>query len=139
MQLGRTTLLNIASQKAPTWGYEFEQEPPLNSLNLSYEYPGASPRFAERVGVYHGSELPYVFGQATSLPGHTQGDDNVALAMINAWISFAYYLSPNKGRGEIRRTIIGVTALGFGLTSCRFEQALLANLFFERFWTIDDI
>lgn len=101
MQLGRTTLLNIASQKADTWGYDFRQEPPLSSLNLSYEYPGATPRAAERYAVYHGSELPYVFGEATSLDGHTQGDDNVAIAVMDAWINFAYYLDPNEGKGEI--------------------------------------
>jgi triacylglycerol lipase len=95
MDLGKQTLLPIASQKADVWGYDFRQQPPLNSLNLSYEYPGASKTFAERVGVYHGSELPYVFGEVTHLPHHTQGDVQVAIAVMDAWISFAYCMDPN--------------------------------------------
>ncbi len=101
MDLGKQTWLRIASWAVDTWGYDFRQQPPLNSLNLSYEYPGATPKFAERVGVYHGSELLYVFGEATHLPDRTAGDDSVAIAVMGAWISFAYYLSPNGIEGEI--------------------------------------
>ena len=100
MDIGKQTWLDIASEKMNTWGYDFRQQPPLDSLNLSYEYPGASPDFAKRVGVYHGVELPYVFGEATRLPRHTQGDVNVAIAMMIAWINFAYYLTPNSPGGE---------------------------------------
>lgn len=100
MDIGKHILLREASKKAPAWGYDFRHQPPLNSLNLSYEYPGTSPAFARRVGVYHGAELPYVFGEATSLPERTQGGDRVAIAMMDAWIAFAYYLDPSEGAGE---------------------------------------
>ena len=102
MDLGKQTWLPLASEKANTWGYDFRQEPPLNSLNLSYEYPGASKTFSERVGVYHGSELPYVFGEATHLPHHTQGDVDVAISVMDAWISFAYYMNPNTAKSKFR-------------------------------------
>jgi carboxylesterase type B len=98
--LGKHTLLGIASKTADTWGYSFRQQPPLSSLNLSYEYPGLSSEYARRVGVYHGAELPYVFGEVTSLDQHTQGDVAIAIAMMDAWISFAYCLSPNGLKSE---------------------------------------
>jgi len=100
MDLGKQTLLPIASKKADTWGYSFRQQPPLSAINLSYEYPGSTPEYTKRYGVYHGSELPYVFGEATSLSQHTQGDVDVAIAMMNAWISFAYCLTPNNPKGK---------------------------------------
>jgi carboxylesterase type B len=100
--LGKLTFLGIASKKADTWGYSFRQQPPLSSLNLSYEYPGLSSEYARRVGVYHGAELPYVFGEVTSLDQHTQGDTDIAIAMMDAWISFAYHLSPNGVKSKNR-------------------------------------
>jgi carboxylesterase type B len=98
--LGKHTLLGFASKKADTWGYSFRQQPPLSSLNLSYEYPGLGSEFARRVGVYHGAELPYVFGEVTSLDQHTQGDVDISIAMMDAWISFAYRLSPNSPKSK---------------------------------------
>ena len=100
MDIGRKTWLRSSSENSNTWGYDFRQQPPLNSLNLSYEYPGASPVFSKRAGVYHGLELPYVFGEAVHLPHHTQSDVNVAIAVMNAWISFTYCLLPTELGGE---------------------------------------
>lgn len=93
--LGRRALLRKASASVPAWGYHFNQQPPLSQLNLSYEYPGYSQDFARRIGVQHGAELSYVFGEATSLAGRTAGDDHVSIAIMRAWISFAWTLDPN--------------------------------------------
>ncbi|KAI1618672.1 Alpha/Beta hydrolase protein [Exophiala viscosa] len=96
MDLGKLTLLKIASENANVWGYDFRQRPALSAMNLSYEYPGVSTAYTEGVGVFHGAELPYVFGEATNLPDRSPGDDEVAIKVLNAWISFAYYLNPNN-------------------------------------------
>lgn len=93
--LARRAFLKQASERVPTWGYYFRQQPPLSSLNLSYELPGESTAYAQRVGVYHGSELPYVFGEVSRLEEATAGDVIVSETMMNAWISFAYSLDPN--------------------------------------------
>lgn len=93
--LARRASLKIASQHVPTWGYYFQQQPPLSQINVSYEYPGSSSAYARRLGVYHGSELTYVFGEVSGLEGATTGDINVSTTMMSAWISFAYSLDPN--------------------------------------------
>lgn len=99
MHLGRRALLRRASdpdRQQPTWGYHFNQQPPLSQMNLSYEYPGNSQAYARRVGVQHGAELSYVFGEATSLEGRTQGDVDVSITMMRAWVNFAWWLDPNE-------------------------------------------
>jgi carboxylesterase type B len=93
--LGRRALLRQHSTAAPTWGYHFNQQPPLSQLNLSYEYPGNSEAYARRVGVQHGAELSYVFGEATSLEGRTEGDVRVTETVMRSWVNFAYELDPN--------------------------------------------
>ncbi|KAJ9608325.1 hypothetical protein H2200_007313 [Cladophialophora chaetospira] len=96
MHLGRRAFLKLASKRVPAWGYYFKQQPPLSQMNLSYEYPGLSSEYARRVAVQHGSELAYVFGEASHLEGATPGDVNVTTTVMNAWISFAYKLNPNN-------------------------------------------
>lgn len=93
--LGRRALLRQHSSITSTWGYHFNQQPPLSQLNLSYEYPGNGAEYARRVGVQHGAELAYVFGEATSLEGRTAGDVSVAETMMRAWIYFTWGLDPN--------------------------------------------
>ncbi|KAK5271243.1 hypothetical protein LTR96_003067 [Exophiala xenobiotica] len=100
MHLGRRALLRKASAHVPTWGYSFDQQPPLSQMNLSYEYPGLPASYARRVAVQHGAELSYVFGEATSLDNRTQGDVAVSTTMMRSWISFAYTLDPNPADGE---------------------------------------
>lgn len=97
MHLGRRAFLRAASENdVPAWGFYFQQTPPLSQMNLSYEYPGLNASYARRVGVQHGSELAYVFGEASNLEGHTDGDVSVSTTMMRAWISFAYDLNPNS-------------------------------------------
>nr|ODN89252.1 hypothetical protein L204_06189 [Cryptococcus depauperatus CBS 7855] len=70
-----------------TWTYHFEQPT-----------PGSAPR----LGVYHASEVPYVFGIAR--PGdhyppfssnYTEADSKLTDSILNYWINFAYYNDPN--------------------------------------------
>ncbi|EXJ92856.1 hypothetical protein A1O3_01410 [Capronia epimyces CBS 606.96] len=93
--LGGRAFLKQASERVPAWGYSFRQQPPLSQLNLSYEYPGSSEAYAKRIGVHHGAELAYVFGEVSHLEGATAGDMQVSTTMMSAWISFAYTLDPN--------------------------------------------
>ncbi|WWD21657.1 hypothetical protein CI109_106143 [Kwoniella shandongensis] len=70
-----------------TWTYQFEQltpgQPPIK-------------------GVYHASEIPYVYGAARpsiGFPGfstnYTQADASLSNTMMDYWLNFAYYTNPN--------------------------------------------
>ncbi|WWD00792.1 hypothetical protein V866_007727 [Kwoniella sp. B9012] len=72
-----------------TWTYQFEQNT-----------PGQPPAR----GVYHSSEIPYVYGQ--TIPGqnlaalgfgsnYTAEDQQFSYQMIDYWLNFAYYTNPN--------------------------------------------
>ena len=124
MDLGKQTWLHMASTKSQAWGYDLRQQPPLAALNLSYEYPGNSQEYARRVGVFHGAELPYVFGEATSLKNRTQGDDDVSIAIMDAWIEFAYCLDPNGVKG---RRILCNASHKWLLTSTQARMAYLTG------------
>ena len=87
MHLGRRAWLKKAIASQPTWGYIFEQQPPLSTLNLSYEYPGYTDEYYRRLGVYHGSELPYVFGEISNVKDHTDGDVRLAEKMMTWYAS----------------------------------------------------
>ena len=71
------------------------------SLAPSYAYlftdpqPGSDPA----IGVYHGAELPYLFGNVstTGLPKVA----NLSRTLLDYWISFAVSLTPNDGKGTI--------------------------------------
>ncbi|KAH7086983.1 Alpha/Beta hydrolase protein [Paraphoma chrysanthemicola] len=112
MHLGRRAWLRKASQTQPTWGYVFEQQPPLSTLNLSYEYPGFSEDYYRRLGVYHGAELPYVFGEVSSVANHTDGDVHLASKMMSWWITFAHELNPNCDNESIYWARYNTTADG---------------------------
>ncbi|WVQ79887.1 hypothetical protein IAT38_001987 [Cryptococcus sp. DSM 104549] len=70
-----------------TWTYQFEQNT-----------PGA----AGYLGVYHGSEIPYVFAIARPDAGseifssnYTEADGALSDTIMDYWINFAYYTDPN--------------------------------------------
>ncbi|WVQ98239.1 hypothetical protein IAU59_005362 [Kwoniella sp. CBS 9459] len=70
-----------------TWTYQFEQPTP--------DYPA-------NLGVFHASEIPFVFGAARpgiGFPGistnYTAADAQLSDTMINYWLNFAYYTNPN--------------------------------------------
>ncbi|KAF8313065.1 alpha/beta-hydrolase [Clavulina sp. PMI_390] len=81
-QAGRRLLLDAyiaKNQSYPAWNYLFVQNT-----------PGANPA----KGVYHASEIPFVYGgyafnNATTIEGQT------SLFMLDAWITFANTMSPN--------------------------------------------
>jgi carboxylesterase type B len=106
MQLGRRALLRKASDSQPTWGYIFEQQPPISTLNLSYEYPGYTDDYYRRLSVYHGAELPYVFGEISSVVNSTSGDVDLA-SRIMSWYA---YLCSDRARA-VRLTHLGGSRL----------------------------
>lgn len=93
--LARRAFLKTASKRVAAWGYSFNQQPPLSQMNFSYEIPGSSEGYAKRVGIQHGAELSYVFGDVSGLRDVTVGDIRVSTVIMRAWISFAYSLDPN--------------------------------------------
>jgi carboxylesterase type B len=95
MHLGRRAFLKKASTNNAAWGFYFTQTPPPATLDLDYEYPGEPLAWQKRVGTYHGSELPYVFGEVTNVKGATVGDGSLTETVMRAWIQFTYYLNPN--------------------------------------------
>ncbi|WVN88583.1 uncharacterized protein L203_103794 [Cryptococcus depauperatus CBS 7841] len=80
-----------------TWAYHFEQHT-----------PGSAPQ----LGVYHTSEVPYVFGIARPedhysplSSNYTETDSKLADSILNYWINFAYYNDPNgNGSGTTNAT-----------------------------------
>ncbi|WVW78240.1 hypothetical protein I302_100193 [Kwoniella bestiolae CBS 10118] len=81
-----------------TWSYQFEQYTPGQ--------PAAR-------GVYHASEIPYVYG--LSVPGanltsigfgnnYTVGDQQLSYQMVDYWLNFAYYSNPN-GQSNSNATV----------------------------------
>jgi carboxylesterase type B len=131
MHLGRRAWLKEASKYQPTWGYVFAQQPPLSTLNLSYEYPGYEVDYYKRLGVYHGSELSYVFGEVSSVEGTTKGDTRLAVSVMRWWINFAWEMDPNYdtsgkslGLGEIGSERVLMMQVWLGLFTTPRKQAL---------------
>ena len=65
--------------------------------SYAYIFTDPQPNSDPAVGVTHGGELPYFFGNLS-----TSGPPNVAnlsRAMLDYWISFAVSLTPNDGQG----------------------------------------
>ncbi|KAG6834989.1 hypothetical protein H0H93_005872, partial [Arthromyces matolae] len=74
----------------------------------SYGYLFTDPQTAteaEGLGVYHGSEIPYVYGGLTSA---TSPSTSLALSgiMMDYWISFATSLDPNDGHGASLKSLL---------------------------------
>ncbi|KAH9977929.1 Alpha/Beta hydrolase protein [Lactifluus volemus] len=69
---------------------------PSYSYIFTEPQPGGNPA----AGVYHGSELPYLFGDlAKNGPPKAA---QLSRVMLDYWISFAVSLTPNDGRGATR-------------------------------------
>ncbi|KAF8313066.1 alpha/beta-hydrolase [Clavulina sp. PMI_390] len=81
-QAGRRLLLDayLARDKFyPVYNYLFVQNT-----------PGATPA----LGVYHSSEIQYVYGKFAALNA-TSVEGQTSIAMLDAWLQFAHTLSPN--------------------------------------------
>ncbi|KAJ2921732.1 hypothetical protein H1R20_g15364, partial [Candolleomyces eurysporus] len=66
----------------------------------SYGYHFTDPQAVPPLGVAHGAEIPYVFGQVP--PTASAPSQNLSLAMMDYWISFTVSLDPNDGKGVAR-------------------------------------
>ncbi len=76
---------SVAKTKAHSYLYQFTRVPPTAD--------GA------RLGAYHASELPYVFGNLDTSLGYTQKDQDLSKAMMGYWTRFAKTGDPN-GDGQ---------------------------------------
>ncbi|KAJ7291433.1 esterase 1 [Mycena rebaudengoi] len=65
-------------------------------------YLFTQPQAVPYLGVYHGSEIRYVYGSGLGDPGVPASDANLSKMMIDYWLSFATFLDPNDGRGQPR-------------------------------------
>ena len=75
--IGTIRLAEVQSKVAPVYLYSFDFEP------------------TERLKAAHGSEIPFVFSNATAAPGARPEASAVETAMSEAWIAFARTGSPN--------------------------------------------
>jgi carboxylesterase type B len=65
--------------------------------SYAYIFTDPQPNADPAVGVFHGVELPYIFGGlAKSGPPKVA---RLSRAMLDYWISFAVSLTPNDGKG----------------------------------------
>ncbi len=65
--------------------------------SYAYIFTEPQPSSDPALGVFHSSELPYLFGDLAK-----NGPSNTALlsrVMLDYWISFAVSLTPNDGKG----------------------------------------
>ncbi|KAI0004879.1 Alpha/Beta hydrolase protein [Russula compacta] len=67
--------------------------------SYAYIFTGPQPSANPAYGVYHASELPYLFGNLTTNSSNTAW---LSRAMLDYWISFAVSLTPNDGKGTNR-------------------------------------
>nr|GAT48218.1 predicted protein [Mycena chlorophos] len=86
MALRRAWMEAAASKSVPTFGYLFTEPQPQNASDL---------------GVFHSSEVTFVFGAP---PNNATSALTISQAMINYWVSFADSLTPNDGLGVPRPT-----------------------------------
>ena len=69
-----------ATSGHPTWMYFFTR---------------ATPTRSQTIGAYHGSEIPFVFGSASSLLPMSDKDEKLAETMQAYWTNFARTSDPN--------------------------------------------
>jgi len=74
-------LLVADSMKTPVYFYEFTRAPPT--------------ALGKRFGVYHSSEIPYVFGTLDAADGYTEEDFALSEKMMGYWTNFAETGDPN--------------------------------------------
>jgi acetylcholinesterase len=68
--------------------------------SYAYIFTGPQSGGDPALGVYHASELPYLFSDlAKSGPPNTA---QLSRVMLDYWISFAVSLTPNDGKGTTR-------------------------------------
>ncbi|KIL63607.1 hypothetical protein M378DRAFT_79395 [Amanita muscaria Koide BX008] len=68
-----------------------------------YLFTEPQPSAQPLLGVYHSSEVPFVFGNITGL---SPSSTNLSTIMRDYWISFATSLDPNDGRGTPRKFLL---------------------------------
>ncbi|KIL63619.1 hypothetical protein M378DRAFT_660840 [Amanita muscaria Koide BX008] len=81
------------------WSQEYS-----NAGIKTYGYLFTEPQTSSPpvLGVYHSSEVPFVFGNLTGFPPLSPSSANLSTVMMDYWISFATSLDPNDGRGMPR-------------------------------------
>ncbi|KAI0303270.1 esterase 1 [Russula brevipes] len=67
--------------------------------SYAYIFTDPQPNADPALGVYHSSELPYIFGFKKNVPSNTA---RLSRVMLDYWISFAVALTPNDGKGTNR-------------------------------------
>ncbi|ODO00236.1 hypothetical protein I350_06864 [Cryptococcus amylolentus CBS 6273] len=70
-----------------------------NTATWTYQFEQSTPGSAAQRGVWHASEIPYVYGLARPGTGqsadYTDVDGALSDAMMEYWINFAHYSDPN--------------------------------------------
>ncbi|KAJ3802306.1 esterase 1 [Lentinula aff. detonsa] len=66
---------------------------------FSYLFTQPQPTYPASIGVFHSSELAFVYGAP---PNATASAIALSTAMIDYWVSFATSLDPNDGKGSSR-------------------------------------
>ncbi|TYJ58286.1 hypothetical protein B9479_000829 [Cryptococcus floricola] len=74
-----------------------------NTATWTYQFEQSTPGSAAQRGVWHASEIPYVYGLARPGTGqsaeYTDVDGALSDAMMEYWINFAHYSDPNGPSG----------------------------------------
>ncbi|CAM9696464.1 unnamed protein product, partial [Phaeothamnion confervicola] len=68
-----------------------------------YEFAAVPPLAGQRVGAFHGAEMPFVFGAKPWFAGGGAEDRALSLAMVDYWSAFARYGDPNAAPGLTAR------------------------------------
>jgi para-nitrobenzyl esterase len=112
----RTQLSLLAIHGVRTYQYQFEKLTAFGRVS--------------KLGVFHASELPFVFGNLTDTSGTSVADRNLAAAMGGAWTRFAKVGDPNDDSGvwPVRTAgvdgylrINDVSAAAFGLHQAKCD------------------
>lgn len=77
----------VARGRRPVWMYEFTRV--------------REGMQAAELGAYHGAELPYVFGTHDDWLPTSESDRRITRAMMQAWVQFATYGSPDPSVGGL--------------------------------------
>ncbi|KAK0219624.1 extracellular triacylglycerol lipase precursor [Armillaria nabsnona] len=70
---------------------------------FGYRFTQPSPTIPAALGVSHGSEIVFVYGDPETR-NQSASANALSIAMIDYWVSFATSLDPNDGRGSPRPT-----------------------------------
>jgi len=68
--------------------------------SYAYIFTDPQPNADPAIGVFHSSELPYLFGDMSK--NGPPKSARLSRTMLDYWISFAVSLTPNDGKGTIR-------------------------------------